>query len=109
MANRSRSDFDKRKNSGDDSDSACDNRSGIANACQSPRLGEDQPMPYATLDDWIANEAIPFAVDSPAKFNAGVDKLVASLDPSVQLLAIGEALHGSEELLILRNRLFQRL
>jgi erythromycin esterase-like protein len=35
--------------------------------------------------------------------------MIASLDDSVALLGFGEALHGGEELLILRNLLFQRL
>jgi hypothetical protein len=30
---------------------------------------------HATLDDWIAREAIPFSVDSPATFDAGVAKV----------------------------------
>jgi erythromycin esterase-like protein len=42
-------------------------------------------------------------------FNAAVDKVIASLGGSVELLGFGEALHGGEELLILRNQLFQRL
>lgn len=68
------------------------------------------PAPnHATLDDWIAREAISFSVDSPASFNAGVDKVVGSLGDSVELLGLGEALHGGEEILMLRNRLFQRL
>jgi erythromycin esterase len=64
---------------------------------------------HATLDDWIANEAIPFSVDSPTTFNAAVDKMIKSLGSSVELLGFGEALHGGEDILILRNRLFQRL
>ncbi len=68
------------------------------------------PTPiYATLDEWIAREAIPFSVDSPATFQAGVAKVVTSLGDAVELLGFGEALHGGEDLLILRNRLFQRL
>ena len=64
---------------------------------------------YATLDDWIACEAIPFSLDSPAAFNAAVDKVTASLGDSVELLGLGEALHGGEDILILRNQLFQHL
>src|SRR5436309_11230775 len=66
-------------------------------------------MQHATLDEWIAREAISFSVDSPATFNAGVDKVAASLGDSVELLGFGEALHGGEDILILRNRLFQHL
>src|SRR6266704_693359 len=64
---------------------------------------------YATLDDWIAHEAIPFSLDSRLDFNAAVDTVIDSLGDSVELLGFGEALHGGEELLVLRNQLFQRL
>jgi erythromycin esterase len=61
------------------------------------------------LDDWISCEAIPFALDSSASFNAAVDQLIAALGKSVPLLGFGEVLHGGQDILILRNRLFQRL
>jgi erythromycin esterase-like protein len=64
---------------------------------------------HPTLDDWIARKAIPFPVDSPRTFNATVATVIASLDNSVALLGFGEALHGGEDILILRNRLFQHL
>jgi erythromycin esterase len=64
---------------------------------------------YATLDDWILHEAIPFSVDSSKTLNASIDRVIASLGDSVKLLGFGEALHGGEDILILRNRLFQRL
>jgi erythromycin esterase len=64
---------------------------------------------YVTLDDWIAHEAIPFSLDSRPDFNAAVDTVIDSLGASVALLGFGEALHGGEELLVLRNQLFQRL
>jgi erythromycin esterase-like protein len=64
---------------------------------------------YATLDDWIAHEAFPFSLDSRPDFNVAVDKVIDSLDEEVSLLGFGEALHGGEELLVLRNHLFQRL
>jgi erythromycin esterase-like protein len=64
---------------------------------------------YSTLDDWISQESIPFSIDSPEILNASIDKVIASLDPSVELLGFGEAFHGGEEILILRNLLFQRL
>jgi len=66
-------------------------------------------MIHATLDDWIRDESIPFSLDSPETLNKAIDKLIASLDPSVELLGFGEALHGGEEILHLRNRIFQRL
>lgn len=64
---------------------------------------------YATLDEWIAREAIVFSVDAPETFNAAVDAMIASLGDAVELLGFGEALHGGEDILMLRNRLFQRL
>lgn len=64
---------------------------------------------YATLDDWIAHEALPFSLDSRPDFNAAVDQVIDSPGDSVALLGFGEALHGGEELLVLRNQLFQRL
>lgn len=66
-------------------------------------------MIHATLDSWIRHESIPFSFDSPETFNAAIDRVIASLDASVELLGFGEALHGGEGILMLRNRLFQRL
>jgi erythromycin esterase len=66
-------------------------------------------MMHATLDNWIRHEAIQFSVDSSETFNASIDRVIASFDDSVELLGFGEALHGGEEILMLRNRLFKRL
>src|SRR5438128_2053449 len=63
-------------------------------------------MRHSTLNDWIGHEAISFSIETP---DAAIDKMMASLDSSVELLGFGEALHGGEEILMLRNRLFQRL
>ena len=66
------------------------------------------PAPlHATLDEWIARETIPFA--SPAAFHQAVGRMLATLGDSVQLLGFGEALHGEDNILALRNRLFERL
>src|SRR5437660_9841416 len=73
------------------------------------RLMTHAAIVYATLDDWMAHEAIPFSLDSRPDFNAAVDQVIDSLGDSVALLGFGEALHGGEELLVLRNQLFQRL
>ncbi|MGH2613872.1 MAG: hypothetical protein ACRDJC_01425 [Thermomicrobiales bacterium] len=79
----------------------------------SNRTGPDETTPstptHATLDDWIAREAIPFSADAPETFAAAVDQVIAASGEAVELLGFGEALHGGEDLLILRNRLFQRL
>ena len=64
---------------------------------------------YATLDDWMAHEAIPCSLDSRPDFNAAVDTVIDALGDAVALLGFGEALHGGKELLVLRNQLFQRL
>ena len=66
-------------------------------------------MTHATLDHWIRHEAIPFSVDLSETGNAAIDKVIASLGDSVELLGFGEALHGGEDILMFRNRLFQRL
>ncbi len=63
----------------------------------------------ATLDEWITREAIPFSVTSPESCNVAIDKVIAALGNTVELLGFGEALHGGADLLLLRNRLFQRL
>jgi erythromycin esterase len=70
---------------------------------------QKEGIAYATLDEWIEQEAIPFSLNSTESFNAAVDQMMVSIGDSVELLGFGEALHGGEELLILRNRLFQRL
>jgi erythromycin esterase len=64
---------------------------------------------YKTIDEWIAGESIPFSFDAPNMFNAAVDQVIASLSDSVELIGFGEALHGGEEILTLRNQLFKRL
>ena len=64
---------------------------------------------FSTLDDWIAQDAIPFSLDNPASLNSAIDRMMASLGPEVQLLGLGEAMHGGEEFLLLRNRMFERL
>jgi erythromycin esterase-like protein len=55
----------------------------------------------ATIEAWIAKTAVPFTEE-------GVDRLITMM-PEVELLGFGEALHGGEAILQLRNRLFQRL
>lgn len=65
--------------------------------------------PYATLDEWITREAIPFSLDAPGDFDAVVDRMMAEFGDSVEVLGFGEALHGGLDILRLRNRLFQRL
>src|SRR4030088_986078 len=63
----------------------------------------------APVDAWIARDSIPFTLDSPPSFDCAVDRILSSLGDAVELLGIGEALHGNEEILLVRNRLFQRL
>ncbi|MDD4446538.1 MAG: hypothetical protein PHN61_02540, partial [Methanothrix sp.] len=71
---------------------------------------QNSPAPvYATLDEWIKQEAIAFSLDSAPSLDACVDRVMASLDPSLKLLGLGEALHGGEDILMLRNMLFSRL
>ena len=62
-----------------------------------------------SLTNWIAEHAIPFSVESDDSLNGAVDRLVAGLGDGVELLGFGEALHGGSDILLLRDRLFQRL
>jgi erythromycin esterase len=62
---------------------------------------------FASVDEWIAREAIPFSFDET--FDTAVDRMMYALGDQVSLLGMGEPLHGGEDFLILRNRLFQRL
>jgi len=62
-----------------------------------------------TLDEWLRRESIPFSMDLPQSLNAAIDAMLGSLGASVEVLGFGEALHGGQDILTLRNRLFQRL
>jgi erythromycin esterase len=64
---------------------------------------------FAKLDDWIARDSISFSLDSPTSLNGAVDQVLAALGSTVELLGLGEAMHGGEEFLTLRNRMFERL
>ena len=57
----------------------------------------------------LNQEAISFSLNSSPCLNSSIDRLVSLLGQPVELLGLGEALHGGEEILELRNRLFQRL
>ena len=56
-------------------------------------MSRPTPTP-ATLDDWVAREAIAFAVDSPGAFHAAIDRVMASLGDRVELHVLGQGLHG---------------
>src|SRR5687768_17060448 len=62
-----------------------------------------------TLDDWARREAIPFDPMSDQSLAAAVDRMLAAMGQSVELVGLGEPMHGAAEFLVLRNRLFQRL
>jgi erythromycin esterase len=83
----------------------------IESRAEEQRLrSETHPAPqYPTIDGWIRHESIAFSLNSSERFNSAVDKLVVSLGSGIKLLGFGEALHGGEDILLLRNRLFQRL
>ncbi|MBN2110021.1 MAG: erythromycin esterase family protein [Methanosarcinaceae archaeon] len=67
------------------------------------------PVTHATLDEWISEESIPFSPGPSGIFNGAVDSMLSLIDSSVMLLGFGEALHGGEDILILRNCLFRCL
>lgn len=62
-----------------------------------------------TIEEWIQRGAIPFPLTSSNEFDSAVAQLIASLGDAIQLVGFGEALHGTEEILQIRNRLFQTL
>lgn len=64
---------------------------------------------HSSLEAWIHTEALPINMQSDESVNACIDRFVAALGDSVELLGMGEALHGGEAILQFRNRLFQRL
>ena len=66
-------------------------------------------FPIATLEEWVAREAIGFDLASTDSSNAAVDGIVGVLGGSVELLGLGEPTHGVENFLVLRNRVFERL
>jgi erythromycin esterase len=72
-------------------------------------FGRSHIASHSSLDQWIAQDAIRFVLDDVSSFEAAVDRVIGSLAEPVQLLGFCEALHGSEEILVARNMLFQRL
>ena len=61
------------------------------------------------LEEWIAREAVRFDLADPESVASATDRVIGSLGPDVELLGLAEALHGSEEILLMRNRMFERL
>lgn len=66
-------------------------------------------MNYTTLEDWVRGESISFSLESAGGLEAAVDQVMERVGERIELLGLGEALHGGEEILLLRNRLFERL
>jgi erythromycin esterase-like protein len=64
---------------------------------------------YPSLEDWVACEAISFAAEREESFQAAIGTMISALGDDVELLGMGEPLHGAEEFLNFRNRLFRRL
>lgn len=69
----------------------------------------DVITPQRSLQDWIGNDSLPFALDHVETLRTQVDVLMHSLPASVELLGFGEALHGGEEIMLFRNHLFEHL
>ncbi len=67
------------------------------------------PPSYSNVEQWIFKEAIEFSLDERSSLAFAVKRMMASFDDSLELLGLGEALHGGKELLIFRNRLFENL
>lgn len=71
-------------------------------------MSKSSPI-YESLDEWIAKDAYSFSIDSSSSLHVAIDHLTHSLGDSIDLLGFGESLHGGEEILLLRNRLFEYL
>ena len=66
-------------------------------------------QPHQALHEWVHREALPFSLQSAGTLERAVDKIVSASGPQVELLGFGEAMHGSEDILRVRNRFFERL
>ena len=62
---------------------------------------------FASLDELIACEAIPYSFDTG--LDVAVDRMMDAMGDQVSVLGFGEPLHGGDEFMVLRNRFFQRL
>ena len=78
--------------------------------CSGPTSDGSLPR---TLDQWVTRDSVQFSLEPGAppseNFDTVVDTVVASLGEQVELLGLGESMHGDENILTLRNRLFKRL
>jgi erythromycin esterase-like protein len=64
---------------------------------------------HVLIPDWIDREADAFSLEASDAFNAAVGRVIAGSSDALELLGLGEPMHGGEEFLVLRNRLFRRL
>ena len=61
------------------------------------------------LSRWLEEEALTFSLRDPEVFVDAMDRMVEALPESTRLLALGQPLYHTNEFLVLRNQLFQRL
>lgn len=64
---------------------------------------------YNSLNEWSVEAAVSFTPHERVSFGAALDHILKARGDSLQLLALGEALHGSDEALQFRNQLFRLL
>ena len=62
-----------------------------------------------SIDEWIREAAISFDMALPESLHSAVDRFVAALGDSVEIVGLGEPMHGAPEFLVFRNLLFRRL
>lgn len=72
-------------------------------------LHEEKQKKFRTLEEWLTKESIPFSLNSTTSLHAAIDKLFPSLDKSINILGLGEPLHGGKDFLNLRNNIFKYL
>jgi erythromycin esterase-like protein len=66
-------------------------------------------MSETSLAERVARETLSFSPESAESVNALVDRLAGALGRRVELLGMGEPMHGDEGILRLRNRVFKQL
>lgn len=71
-------------------------------------LSPTPPPSNLNIREWIEKDRLYFSPDDPESFRTMIERII-STNGEVDLLGFGEALHGSEELLNFRNRIFQYL
>ncbi|NLX48836.1 MAG: erythromycin esterase family protein [Methanospirillum sp.] len=72
-------------------------------------MRHDHDTTRPSLAGWVRDRAIPFSFEPGGGLDSAVDRVVDACTDPVEVLGLGEGLHGDREILTFRNRLFRRL